>query len=180
MLKAFEARWRHAGGGAGGLVSLGWGLGGEAPEKCCNLALLETPWFAYFSIVANAKNNAQEDYNGYKKAFGWYKVVIVKVSIEATCYHFKPWHIWRIPSADWRVHLELCHRNPDTLKRPGAMLNQSRDPINYGEVRTSASLTARTVESFDHQEKYFSPYRRTITSYFKYISIGFMFRLVVK
>ena len=52
------------------------------------------------------------------------------------------------------------------------MLNQSRDPINYGEVRTSASLTARTVESFDHQEKYFSPYRRTITSYFKYISIA--------
>ena len=52
------------------------------------------------------------------------------------------------------------------------MLNQSRDPINYGQVRTTASLTARTVESFDHQEKYFSPYRRTITSYFKYISIA--------
>ena len=52
------------------------------------------------------------------------------------------------------------------------MLNQSRDPINYGEVRTTASLTARTVESFEHQEKYFSPYRRTITSYFKYISIA--------
>ena len=40
------------------------------------------------------------------------------------------------------------------------------------EVRTSASLTARTVESLDHQEKYFSPYRRTIMSYFKYISIA--------
>ena len=52
------------------------------------------------------------------------------------------------------------------------MLNQSRDPINYGEVRTSASLTARTVESFDQQEKYFFPYRRTITSYFKYILIA--------
>ena len=73
---------------------------------------------------------------------------------------------------EWRAHLELCHRNPGTLKEPGAMLNQSRDPINYGEVHTSASLTARTVESFDHQEKYFSPYRRTITSYFKYISIA--------
>ena len=52
------------------------------------------------------------------------------------------------------------------------MLNQSRDPINYEKVRTSASLTARQVESFDHQEKYFSPYRRTITSYFKYISMA--------
>ena len=31
------------------------------------------------------KNNVQEDYNGYKKAFGWYKVVMVKVSIEAIC-----------------------------------------------------------------------------------------------
>ena len=70
--------------------------------------------------------------------------------------------IWRILSADWRVHLELCHRNPNTLKGPGTMLNQSHHPINYGEVRISASLTARTVESFDHQEKYFSPYRRTI------------------
>ena len=71
-----------------------------------------------------------------------------------------------------RLEQELCHRNPDILKGPGAMLNQSRDPINYGEVRTSASLTARTVESFDHQEKYFSLYRLTITSYFKYISIA--------
>ena len=52
------------------------------------------------------------------------------------------------------------------------MLNQSRYPINYGEVPNSASLTARTVESFGHQEKYFSPDRRTITSYFKYISIA--------
>ena len=43
------------------------------------------PWQSPFSIVANVKNNAQEDYNGYKKAFGWYKVVIVKVGIEATC-----------------------------------------------------------------------------------------------
>ena len=72
----------------------------------------------------------------------------------------------------WRIHLELCHRNPDNLTGPGAMISQSRDPINYGEVRNSKSLTARTVESFDHQEKYFSPYRRTITSYFKYISIA--------
>ena len=61
-----------------------WGLVGEAPEKFCDLALLETPWFAYFSISANAKNNVQEDYNGYKKAFGWCKVVIVKVGIQAT------------------------------------------------------------------------------------------------
>ena len=68
--------------------------------------------------------------------------------------------------------MELCQRNPDTLKGPAAMLNQSRDPINYGEVRTPAFLIARTVESFDHQEKYFSPYRRTITSYFIYISIA--------
>ena len=52
------------------------------------------------------------------------------------------------------------------------MLNQSCDPINCGEVRTSASLTARTVESLDHREKYFSPYRRTITSYFNYILIA--------
>ena len=62
-----------------------WRIGGEAPEKFCDLALLGTPWFTYFSITANAKNNAQEDYNGYKKAFGWYKVVIVKVGIQATC-----------------------------------------------------------------------------------------------
>ena len=68
--------------------------------------------------------------------------------------------------------LELCHRSPDNVRGPGALISQSRDPINYGEVRNSKSLTARTVESFDHQEKYFSPYRRTITSYFKYISIA--------
>ena len=66
-----------------GLGDPWWGLGGEAPEKFCDLALLETPLFAYFSIFANAKNNAQKDYNGYKKTFGWYKVVIVKVGIQA-------------------------------------------------------------------------------------------------
>ena len=70
------AWWALVGGG---------GLGGEAAEKFCDLALLETPWFAYFSIVVNAKNNTQEDYIGHKKAFGWYKVVIAKVGIEATC-----------------------------------------------------------------------------------------------
>ena len=65
---------------------------------------------------------------------------------------------WRIPNANWWAHLEQCHRNPDTLKGPGTMLNQSRYPPHYGEVRTSASWkTARTVESFDHREKYFSP-----------------------
>ena len=52
------------------------------------------------------------------------------------------------------------------------MLKQSRDPINYEDMCTSANLTARTAESFEHQEKYFSPHRRTITSYFKYISIA--------
>ena len=62
-----------------------WGLGGEASGKFCDLVLLETPWFAYFSIVANTKNKVQVEYNGYKKAFGWYKVVIVKVSIKTTC-----------------------------------------------------------------------------------------------
>ena len=62
-----------------------WGLGVKAPETFCNLALLETPWFAYFTIVANTKNNAQEDYVCYKKACGWYEVVIVKVGIKATC-----------------------------------------------------------------------------------------------
>ena len=61
-----------------------WRLRGEAPEKFCDLALLETPWFAYFLIVANTKNYMQEDYIGYKKAFGSYKVVIVKVGIKAT------------------------------------------------------------------------------------------------
>ena len=45
---------------------------------------------------------------------------------------------WRIPSADWRAHLELCNKNPDTLKGPDAMLNQSRDPT---QVRTSAHLS---------------------------------------
>ena len=79
-LKAFEARRKHAGGGAGGLVS----PGGAKPLKNFAIWLLETPWFAYLSIIENAKNNAQEDYSGYKKAFGWYKVVIVKVSIQAT------------------------------------------------------------------------------------------------
>ena len=68
-----------------GSGELWWGLESKAPGKFCDLTLLKTPWFAYFSIVVNTKNNAQEDYNGYKKAFGWYKVVIVKVSIEATC-----------------------------------------------------------------------------------------------
>ena len=38
---------------------------------------------------------------------------------------------------NWWAHLEQCHRNPDTLKGPGAMLNQSRDPPH---IRESAHL----------------------------------------
>ena len=33
-------------------------------------------------------------------------------------------------------HLELCHRNPDTFKRPDAMLTSPVIQLNYGEVRT--------------------------------------------
>ena len=64
---------------------------------------------------------------------------------------------WRIPNANWWAHLEQCHMKPDTLQGPDTMLNQSRYPPHYEEVRTSASWkTAKTVESFDHREKYFS------------------------
>ena len=72
----------------------------------------------------------------------------------------------------WKYLKDPECRLVDTLKGAGTMLNQSHDPINYGEVLTSASLTARKVESFDHQEEYFSPDKRTIMSYYKYISIA--------
>ena len=71
---------------------------------------------------------------------------------------------WRIPNTNWRAHLEQCHRNPNTLKGPGAMLNQPVIHLTYGEVHTSASwITARTVESSDHREKPFPPLRQTMT-----------------
>ena len=41
---------------------------------------------------------------------------IVKVGVEATCWHFKPDIYWR-KQPDWWAHLELCHRNPDILER---------------------------------------------------------------
>ena len=54
---------------------------------------------------------------------------------------------WKTPDANWQAHLVQCHRNPDILKGPGTMLNQSRYPLHYREVRTSASWkTARTVK----------------------------------
>ena len=89
---------------------------------------------------------------------------------------------WRIPSADWWVHSELYHRNPDTLKGPGAMLNQSRySPQLRGSAHLCQLKTARTKESFDHQEKYFSPYRRTITSNLDHgLDHGFMIWILHK
>ena len=52
--KAFEALRRSA-HCSWGPDEPWWGLGVEARGKCCDLAHLETPWFAYFSIIANAK-----------------------------------------------------------------------------------------------------------------------------
>ena len=56
--------------------------------------------------------------------------VIVYVGIDTTCWHFKPWLILKIPNTNWQAHLEQCYRSPDTLKGPGAMLNQSCDPLH--------------------------------------------------
>ena len=44
---------------------------------------------------------------------------------------------WRIPSADWRAYLEQCHKSPDTLKEPYAMLSQSCD---LPQLQRSAQL----------------------------------------
>ena len=41
---------------------------------------------------------------------------------------------WRILNTNWQAHLEQCHRNPDTLKEPGAMLNQSSDLMMIMQV----------------------------------------------
>ena len=65
---------------------------------------------------------------------------------------------------NWWAHLEQCHRNPDTLKGPGAMLNQSRDPphirgsahlckLNYsqngGELRLPRETTPSIKTNYD-------------------------------
>ena len=52
--------------------------------------------------------------------------VIVLVGINA--YTSSTDVYWRILDTNWWAHLGQCHRNPDTLKGPGTMLNQSRDP----------------------------------------------------
>ena len=72
---------------------------------------------------------------------------------------------WRIPNTNWRAHLEQCHKNPDTLKGPGTMLNQSRHPRH---IRGSVHLcklnhSQNSGESSDHREKPFPPLRRTVT-----------------
>ena len=87
---------------------------------------------------------------------------------------------WRIPNANWRAHLEQCHRNPDTLKGPDTMLNQSRYPPHYGKVSTSASWkTARTVECFDHREKYFSPWNKDELSLVNLYKTALLFKYFV-
>ena len=68
---------------------------------------------------------------------------------------------WRIPNANWLAHLEECHKNPDTLKGPDAMLNQFPYPPHYREVRTNgaekqpeqwrASTTGRNISL--HKDK---------------------------
>ena len=43
----------------------------------------------------------------------------------------------RILSTDWRVHLEQCYRNPDTLKRARLNAKPVRDPL---QLRGSAQF----------------------------------------
>ena len=76
---------------------------------------------------------------------------IVKVDVETTCLHFKPWCILKKQSKR-QDHLELCHRNPDILER---VLNQIAisNSTEWG-VHTHASYkTTRTWEKFNHWGK---------------------------
>ena len=71
---------------------------------------------------------------------------IVKVGVEATCWHFKPDIYWR-KQPNWWAHLELCHRNPDILERVPNQIALS----SCGEVCTHASYkTTRTWENFNN------------------------------
>ena len=61
---------------------------------------------------------------------------IVKVGVDATCYHFKPWRILK-ETNDRRAHLESCHRNPDTLERV-----PNRIALYNSAARTCAPMQA--------------------------------------
>ena len=86
-----------------------------------------------------------------KEGRNWNVTITVKVGVNATCQHFKPWR-WRT-RPNRRIHTELCHMNSDTLQR--ARHNAEPDcaiQLKCGEVGTHESWkTARTRESFDHQ-----------------------------
>ena len=83
---------------------------------------------------------------------------------------------WRIPNTNWRAHTELCHRNPDTFKRPGTMLNQSRYPSQLrGNAHLCKLKTTRTVESFNHREKNFLSFQ-TNHYFFIYVKRIFIYK----
>ena len=87
---------------------------------------------------------------------------------------------WRIPNTNWRAHTELCHRNPDTFKRPGTMLNQSRYP---SQLRGNAHLCKlkRQPEQWRAsitERKTFSPFRQIIT--FLYTLKEYLFKKIIK
>ena len=71
--------------------------------------------------------------------------------------------IWRMQSNQW-AHLQLYHRNPDTLRRARhiAKLNCLIQP-NYGEVGTHATCgTGNLWEIFNNQEQTCSSFQTTM------------------
>ena len=73
--------------------------------------------------------------------------------------------IWRMWSNQW-THLQLCHRNPDTLRRARhiAKLNCHIQP-NYGDVGTHATCgTGSLWEIFNTQEQNCSSFQTNYDS----------------
>ena len=102
-------------------------------KSCCVFPL------NYVQLYLMVQGRVQLEHNSH----------IVKVSIKATCYHFKPWHIlkettkpacpfWTMPQEPW---------HPGKGAKPDCVIQ-----LNCGEVRTHASYkTTRTWENFNNQ-----------------------------
>ena len=120
----------------------------SSPGECC---------WCYISIYENAPQNccifplkvATTLLSGSRKGTTEYSSHIVKVGVEATCKHFKPWHILKEltePAGPFgTMPQKPCHPGK------GAKLDQVIQ-LNCREVHTHASYkTTRTWENFDNR-----------------------------
>ena len=107
--------------------------------------------FSQNAASSNFPIRERHSYNNHSQNWNWCYILTLHATSYTHTTSYIPAMFWRIQS-NRQVHLELFHRNPDTLRRARHTAKPDHlIQVNYWEVHTHASCgTASIWQSFKH------------------------------